>query len=50
MPVPTEMTDEANHALLEDPVAEIVKSTFTAISEIIQSQPVMVPRQVKTYL
>ena len=44
MPLPTEMKDEANHTLLEDPVAGIAKSTFTAISEIIQSQPVMVPQ------
>jgi flagellar hook-length control protein FliK len=43
MSVPTEMTDEANHNLLEDPVARIVKSPFTGISEIIQSQPGMVP-------
>ena len=42
--IPTGMNDEANQALLEDSVAGIVKSTFTAISESIQSQPVMIPQ------
>lgn len=44
MPVPTGMTDHVNQARQEDPVAGIVKSTFTGISELIQSQPVMVPQ------
>ncbi len=42
--IPTGMNDEANQALLEDSAAGIAKSTFTAISEIIQSQPVMIPQ------
>jgi hypothetical protein len=42
--VSTGMNDEANQALLEDSAAGITKSAFTAISEIIQSQPVMIPQ------
>ena len=39
MPVPSEMTNEANQVLLKDPVAGMGTSSHMGISELIQSQP-----------
>ena len=44
MPVSKKMTDQSNQAHPEDPVAGKVNFTFTGVSEVIQSQTVIVPQ------